>query len=328
MIRYGVIGMGRHGRRYIDHLAAGIPGAQLEAVTRANATLGRKEANALGVRWIEDWPSLINDPLINAVIICVPCIHHREMTVAALRAGKHVLLEKPLAPSWKDGLAIARAAEKARETSGAQLFFAHTLRYSNIVQAIRANRKKIGRLVAVSIDQRLEHKPLAWEHSLKKSGGGVILQTGVHMFDLVRYLTGDEIANLQCQSSRVLEKEVEDRFAILATTAGGTQVTMDGGKYSDGRTGRIEMTGTEGILIGDHIHNHLTLIQGGQRTTIDVGPLAMTLPLVLRDATRCFKSGKAPAIGIRDGLASLAVACAAYESAKSGRIAKPKSVAA
>ncbi|MBQ27267.1 MAG: hypothetical protein CMH81_03880 [Nitrospiraceae bacterium] len=180
-IRYGVIGMGRQGERYIRHIRNDTNHAALVAVTRVDQRKGKKEAGALGVHWEPTWQTLLQNPDVDAVVICVPCSLHRPIAIAALEAFKHVILEKPLAPTLTEGKAIAKSVSKAAR-KGVKLFFAHTLRYSNVITAITKHKTRIGNLVGLILSQRLEHKPLHWEHKKATAGGGNIIQTGVHIF--------------------------------------------------------------------------------------------------------------------------------------------------
>ena len=318
--------MGRHGRRYIDHLREGIPGARLEAVTRRDFARGREEARLLGVRWIAGWRRVLDDPEIDAVAICVPCPWHPKMAVAALEAGKHVVLEKPLAPTLAQGREIERAVQRAGRKSGARLFFAHTLRYSEVVVAAERSVSRIGNPRHLNLTQRLEPKPMAWERLRRTAGGGVVLQTGVHMFDLARRLSGAEVKEVSALADRVVEAEIEDRFSALLELSDGSTASVEAAKYGRGRTGGIEWVGDRGILIGDHVHHRLSILDSRGEKPIRIGPAIMTVREVLKAATLAFREGSEPAITVRDGLASLAIAGACYRSARSGRRERVASV--
>ncbi|HIB53552.1 MAG TPA: Gfo/Idh/MocA family oxidoreductase [Nitrospirales bacterium] len=315
-IRYGVIGMGRQGERYIRHLRVDTNHADLVAVTRADQRKGEKEAAALGVHWEQTWQTLLQNPAVDAVVICVPCSLHRTIAIAAVETRKHVILEKPLAPTLADGKAIATSVSKAAR-KGVKLFFAHTLRYSNVVNAITKHQHRIGDLASLNLSQRLEHKPLLWEHKKTTAGGGNIIQTGTHMFDLVRCITQDEITYVSCIHGRVLEKEVEDSFTAIMETRKGIQITLEGSKYGQGRHGRVELIGPKGMLLGDHVGNTLEFVNQNVSRPIKVGEPAMTVIHVLRDATRAFRGKQPLKITVEDGLASLAIAQACYRSAQS-----------
>ena len=317
-IRYGVIGMGRQGERYIRHIRLDTNHADLVAVTRATPRKGKTAAKALRVAWAESWQSLIQDPNVDAVVVCVPCTLHREIATTALKAGKHVILEKPLAPTLADGKAIVTAVSKSAQ-KGIKLFFAHTLRYSNVVTALTKHKYRIGNLASLNLSQCLEHKSLQWEHMKATAGGGNIIQTGVHIFDLARFITEDEVTHVSCIHGRVLEKEVEDRFTAIMETRKGIQITLEGAKYVQGRSGRVELIGPKGMLLGDHVHNALEILDHKGSRPINVGAPAMTVINVLRDATRAFRGKQQLKITVDDGLASVAIAQACYRSAQSGK---------
>ncbi len=317
-IRYGVVGMGRQGERYIRHIQHDTNHADLVAVTRVNTRKGKAEAKALGVAWAESWQHLIQTPNVDAIVICVPSSLHRTIATTALAAGKHVILEKPLASTLQDGKAIIQAAAKAQR-QGVLLFFAHTLRYSNVVNTAIKHQHRIGTLQGINLTQRLEHKPQAWEHSKRDAGGGNIIQTGVHMFDLARHISQDTITHVSCILGRVLEKEVEDQFTAIMKTRRGIQITLEGSKYLQGRNGGIELLGPKGMLIGDHVRNSLEFVNHKGSKTISVGEMTMTVKNVLKDATRAFRRKEPLKITVNDGMASLAIAHACYRSAQTGK---------
>src|SRR5262245_40745144 len=106
-MNFGLIGCGRHGSRYAGHLLAGdVPGARLVAVSRRDEEKGRRFASETGVRFHLDADSLAEDPSVEAVVVCLPPDLHAEAALAVLRAGRALLVEKPLASTVEEARAI------------------------------------------------------------------------------------------------------------------------------------------------------------------------------------------------------------------------------
>src|SRR5512134_109355 len=103
----GIIGAGKHGVRYANHLAHEVPGAALVAICRRNRAEGEAVAAAHGCAFHDDWHALIDDPRVGAIVTVVPPVLNREIAEAACRARKPILLEKPVAATVADGRRIA-----------------------------------------------------------------------------------------------------------------------------------------------------------------------------------------------------------------------------
>src|SRR6266851_2523845 len=208
----GIVGAGTHGLRYVRHLAEDVEGATLVALCRRNRDEVEALAAAHGSTFHADWRALIEDPRVDAVVTVVPPVLNAPIAEAACRAGKHLLLEKPLAAT----LEAARAIAGAVRVSGIRAMVAQTLRFDATVKAVRAHLPAIAPLHAVTLSQRFEPAPLAWLDRLGESGGGILLHTGVHSIDLLRWLTGAQVVEVSCVTTRLLTTETEDNFVMLA----------------------------------------------------------------------------------------------------------------
>jgi hypothetical protein len=126
MIRFGILGCGAHGERYLRHLKAGdVPGAVPVALWRRDRGAAQVLAARYGVQAHPAWRDLIEDPAVDAVIVATPPGLHPEPILAAARIGKPVLAEKPLAANLAQALALAAALP-----DDARVMVAHTLRFS------------------------------------------------------------------------------------------------------------------------------------------------------------------------------------------------------
>jgi predicted dehydrogenase len=311
----GVIGAGKHGLRYVRHLTEDVEQATLVAVCRRDAREGRAVAAEHGCDFHADWRVLIEDPRIDAVVTAVPPVLNAPIAEAAARAGKHLLLEKPLAHTVD---AARRIATAVRDT-GVRAMVAQTLRFDATVAAVRAHLPVIAPLHALTLSQRFEPSTLPWLDRMAEAGGGVLLHTGIHSIDLLRVLSGREVVDVSCMTARVLTRETEDNFAMVARLdAPGMLAHIAGSRAVAGRTGLIELAGACGQIVADHVHGTAWLIQGRTSTPIAVPESVPTVREVLRAFVTGIRTGAAMPVTVDDGLRAVAVAEAGYRSAARG----------
>src|SRR5262252_2246325 len=205
-ISVGVIGAGKHGQRYLQHLRDDIPELSLAALSRQDGPAGAAQARSLGIAFHAEWQALVADPAVDAVVAVVPPTLHPSIAAAVGAVRKPLLIEKPLAPTG----ATAREVARSIRASGIACLMAHTLRWNTVVRALRLRLPDLGPLRALHLNQRFEPSPLGWIDDPKVSGGGIILHTGVHSFDLVRWLTGREVVRVSCRALRADTRHTED----------------------------------------------------------------------------------------------------------------------
>ena len=315
MIRIALAGLGVHGSRYARHLLAGdVPGARLVAVSRADVAAGKAFAEEHGVEFVVDPVALADRPGVDAVVSAVPPDLHRPIALAAIAAGKALLVEKPLAATVEDAEAIAQAARKAAAT----VAVAHTQRFDPLFAALRERIPSLGALRVVAIDQRLDPGARPW--TVAPGRGGALLVTGVHAFDLVRWLTGAEPVSVAAEVSAAPGRATEDTFAAaLRLSPGDVLATIDNCHRSHGRSGRVSVAGSEGQLFADHVHRHFRLADAKGEHDLGAVPHRPTVVLCLRDFVAAAREGRPAAVGVDDGLAAVRVAEAVRRSAREGR---------
>src|SRR5687767_9143464 len=210
-LRLGLIGLGRHGARYAQHLANGdVPGAELTAAWRRDTVAGAEQCRELGCRFEPDLDRMLASKDIDAFCLVVPAGEHRKLACKVAERRKPLLLEKPLARTIEEALAIIEAFERA----GVPLVIGQTLRFDPLVRALADRSRSFRRLTGFGFEQRLENRGLAWEDDPGASGGGVLIQTAIHTIDALRVVTGRELEVLAATLSRVHYANNED-LALL-----------------------------------------------------------------------------------------------------------------
>ena len=314
-LRIGLIGAGKHGSRYAKHIVEDVPQARLVALCRRQRQEGQRLAAAYHCAYYTDFRDLINDPHLDAIVVAVPPAFHGAIVAAACQAKKHLLIEKPFAISVGEA---CRMRDMIAD-SCVRCMVAHTLRFNTVVQTIKARAQEIAPLHSIYLSQRFEPSPLMWLDHKAESGGGIVLHTGVHSFDLLRFLTGCEVTQVWSQTSQIVTQETEDNFVMTCNLNDPLlKGVVFGSRSTASRSGLIELSGEKGQLVGDHTHGFVHLLRGLDRKEL---PVALATPTV-RETVKAFVEGLQQhtpfPITVEDGIHAVAIAEACYHSAANG----------
>lgn len=191
-IRFGIIGAGAIGAIHMDILSKLGEAAELRAVTDAYLPLAEQRAAEYGIPVVHPSPeALIADPELDAVVVAVPNQFHAPLTIAALQAGKHVLLEKPMAINADKAMEIVQEQQRTGKT----VMIAQQMRFTGLARAVKAviDAGQVGRIYNVKTGwMRKKGIPGwgSWFTRKELAGGGPLIDIGVHMLDLSLHLMG------------------------------------------------------------------------------------------------------------------------------------------
>ena len=314
----GLIGLGRHGMRYVRHLSDPSPDARLVAVCRRDAGQGRAVASRHGVKFFQDYGDLIACPQVDAVIVVTPPSLCLPICLAAVRAGKPLLIEKPLACTGADARTMVRAAE----TAGVPLMTAHTLRFDRAVLALKLQLAAVGARRYLVLTNRVEPRPEVVRDPEDYGGRGVLLEIGIHQLDLVRFLTGEEVAEVRCELERPSPDAAELRALVSLRTTGGLPCVLDVSRVTGGRVCRAEWIGADGQLCADWVHHRVRRVSAGSAVTEQPVEDVPTVAAVFRAFCSALTQGLPMPVTGLDGQRAVEIADACYESAESGRIVR------
>jgi predicted dehydrogenase len=206
-IGVGIIGCGLMGGIHAESYT-GAGGCRVVGFTNRSADKARDLAKKFdGARVFDNVGAMLADDSIDAVSICTSQQVHAEQVIAAARAGKHILVEKPLALTKQELDDVEREVKKA----GVTLMVAHQLRFHPVVEAVRAAMPKLGRCYHFDIEMCFRisaHDGRCW---MDYRSGGFFMELGVHLADLSRHLMGP-IANLSANSLRMNPKRVTEDY--------------------------------------------------------------------------------------------------------------------
>jgi len=323
-----------------------------------NAESAQRAADTFG----QDPPVATTDfatalaPEVDAVIISTPNSQHARQAVAAIEAGKHVLLQKPVAASLSDAEAIARAAAGSRRTVGLYMSYfdqplIHDVRAmigaGALGDVVHCYAKLMHRGGMMWSKEALEGRP-TWRGSLEETGGGCFIQLAVHFIHIFEWMTGSRAVAATAMTNRLHCPgiEGEDIASAVLRLDSGALVTLDMAWCADAE--ELAVHGTGGTV---HYRSNrwLAVSSGGgpfKGRVIDYsgavkeafgGPageeqVSEVVPPAYGDAGnplnqhRVFleaaRDGRAAPVSIESGVRDMRVVAAVYESARSGRVAK------
>lgn len=311
-IGIGLIGLGRHGVRYARHLLRDVPDACLVAVCRRNPALGIGFPIDVEIPCYGEPRELIHDPRVQALVVVTPPRFNREICLAAAEAGKPMLIEKPLAPTGEAAHDMVEAAANAQ----VPLMTAHTLRFDPATIALKAQLADLGQKHYLTLTTRLEDRPQSIPHAGEDGSRGVLLEVGIHLLDMVRFLTEEDVVSVSARMDRPAAAVPETRAVVQLWTSSGMPCLIDVARVAVGRVSRAEWIAGGGQLYVDWSRHTVTRVagtEGDSHTTVSSQPTIVATLCAFLDTLR---SGRpAPITGV-DGLNAVLIADACYRSAE------------
>ena len=248
-IRFGVIGAGKIGSLRIATIKAN-PSAELVAVFDQSKAAAERAVAGTGAKACTDLKEFLDSGL-DAVVVATPCHLHEELCLAAFAAGTHVLCEKPLSNTVEGSANIVAAAKKA----GRILAVGFNLRYYPMVKFARkaVDEGLIGNVTHIRVyggHDGIHKFHSDWEYKMPQSGGGAMMDIGIHMTDLARYFLGEITSVYGSMSESVwhVDGSEDNAIAIFKNPDGivaSYQTTWDEWK---GYKSYVEIYGDNGMV--------------------------------------------------------------------------------
>jgi predicted dehydrogenase len=317
-----------HAWSYARALASS-PSARLVGVFDEDESLGRSVADDFDTPWTADLESLLGTDGLDAVVVCSPTARHRDHVAAAAARGLQVLCEKPLATTAADGLAAVAACREAE----VQLHVAFVSRFLPHVRSIKATLDSgaLGDVVGVRAGNR-GRPPLpptypAWITRPEESGGGALLDHSVHLTDLVRHLTGREVALVAAETGTLLwDTEVEDCALLSLVLEGGAVAGLDPSWSVPANNPWdydffLRLVGTRGSADLDDLAESVRVVSSRRADGLRLAGFADDPDAaMIENFCASVRAGEplVPAATGEDGLRALEVALAGYASSAAG----------
>jgi predicted dehydrogenase len=326
----GVVGLGFLGRRYARFVSM-LEGVTLAGVCDIDGELAREVAAEYGCAVYPDVDALAKVADVAGVIVATPEDHHLEPVLAALAAGKPVLVEKPVAHS----LEAARAIEEAAARAGVPVLVGHLLRFEPRWAGARRRiaAGEIGEVVSVAT-RRIGN---VGDQRVLRGRTTIPLYYGVHDLDVMRWFAGAEattvFARRRSGAVRAAGYDVDDLYTAVVTFANGVLGSAELGWHvpeasAAARTAGALVIGTAGVIEIDQLETGLRLwAAGGEDPGVDAmfwsesyGVPGGAPALEIRHFADCVRGRVEPAIALADATEALRLSLAMEASAATGRV--------
>lgn len=321
-IRVGVIGCGRMGQRRLKTARAN-PRAAVIGCADADPDLARRVAESIDCRAYADSAALVADPAIDCVIVSTPNKFHLDAALAALAAGKHVFLEKPLSRDPAEGRAIVEAAlQHGRFLKvGSNLrYFPSVLKAKDLIDTGAVGEPLFLRGWVGNNGWQLD----SWFKDAEQIGGGAFLDNGCHLLDIARWLLGEVT---ECtgfvSTSHWPVGPLEDLGMGVFRFAGGQLATVQASWTEWQEYNFFEVYGRDGLVRVDNRMPHCTTTvrsRAGAETVWDYSDEPPTsFPAEMDDFLAALVAGRQPAPSGLDGLRAVQMSHGLYEASRTGR---------
>jgi len=326
-LNIGLIGLGRLGRVYARDLATRIPETRLPAVADVSPGLAAQVAEEFDVaEAFQDPREMIASPRVDAVVIVSPTHTHKDLAIAALERGKPVFCEKPLALS----LAECREVQDAvtRHNGFFQMGFMRRFDPGYVAGKKQVDEGRIGTPCVFKATSRDPYRP-SLEYANPASSGGILVDMGIHDFDLARWFMG-EVATVSAIGGTLAYPEL--------ATIGDIDNAIATLVFANGRLGVIDLTrngfygydistellGTAGTVRIGYIRETPILMMTKNSIAHDTVPYFMerferAYTLQLQNFAQNVLADREPPVRVSDGIEALRVALAATEACRSGQ---------
>jgi inositol 2-dehydrogenase len=325
-IKVGLIGLGRLGRVYARDLATRVTGVELAAVADTNATLAEDTARELDIpRWYMDPLAMMDDPSVEAIVIVSPTHTHCDLVVGALERGKPVFCEKPPALSLAETQTMKDAV--GRKQGFLQMGFMRRFDAGYAGAKKRIEAGVIGTPIVFKSSSRDPHRP-SLEYANPASSGGMIVDMGIHDFDLARFFMG-EVTTVAAVGGTLAYPELAevgdiDNAVVTLTFATGCIGIVDlsrSGIYGYDIFG--EILGTTGTLRIGYLRETPLFVMTKNQVAHDTVPFFMerfrdAYTVQLQNFVDNLRNDREPPVTIDDGIGALRIALAATKARETG----------
>jgi UDP-N-acetylglucosamine 3-dehydrogenase len=308
-----VIGTGFWGRNHA-RVFTELEETELLAVCDISAERAKAVAKQFGVKAYTSTAKMLKIKGLDAVSVCTWSTSLAKEALKALKAGKHVLVEKPMAANSKQAETLLKTAEK----EGLHLSVGFLMRFIPGLQHIRKafESQEIGEIVCATAKRVSE-----WPERI--GDVGVVKDLAIHDIDVMRYLFGSDPIAVYAKTGSMRHKKFEDYAHIMLTFERGKNAFIEANWLTPYKTRVLVVTGSRAIAKLDYITQELT-IETAEKTVQPRIPWQEPLKLELQHFARCVFGKEKPFITGLDGLKALKIAEAALKSSKTGRLVKLK----
>ena len=337
-IKVALLGAGFISDIHMESYHRFVPEAEVVAVYTRSADKAKAFAEKHNIpAWFDDLDALIKNSGCDVVDICLPNFLHHEATLKAAAAGKHIIIEKPLAVTLEEADEMIDACHKAH----VKLMYAEELCFAPKYERVRqmVQQGAVGEVYMLKQAEKHSGPHSDWFYDVNLSGGGVLMDMGCHAVQWFRWMTGNApIKSVYATMSTVLHKErtkgEDNSVMIIEFENGVTAVAENSWAKPGGMDDKSEVYGTGGVVYADLFMGNAAVSYSkkgydyamekadttiGWSFTVFEEVFNQGYPHELRHFIDCVLHDKQPLVTGEDGRAVLEVIYAAYASAAEGR---------
>ncbi|MDF2656589.1 MAG: idhA 1 [Bacillota bacterium] len=331
MIKIGIIGAGRIGKVHAKNIAMFVPEMKIKSIADP---FMNEETEAFAARYgiektTKDANDLLNDPEIEAVLICSSTDTHSKYIIEAAKAGKHIFCEKPV----DYDLAKVHEAIETAKHAGVKLQIGFCRRFDHNHRAVYdlVQSGKVGKVNIIKISSRDPEPPPV---SYVKVSGGIFYDMMIHDFDMARFLAASEVTEVNAIGSVLVDPaigeagDVDTAIVTLKFESGALAVIDNSRKAVYGYDQRVEVFGSEGCAQNENDIPNTAVLSNSEGTTYGTAYKVMWdrytgafVAEMQAFADAVVNDKEAPVTGM-DGLYPVLMAAAATKSLKEGRPVK------
>ncbi|HDZ6728173.1 TPA: inositol 2-dehydrogenase [Mannheimia haemolytica] len=336
MLKVGIIGAGRIGRVHSESISKYVKGAEIKAISDVKITEELTAwAKSMGIPEVyDDYKKILQDPEIDAVLVCSSTNTHAPISIEAAQAGKHVFCEKPVDADPAKIREVLSAVEKA----GVKFQVGFNRRFDHNFKAIK-DRVAAGDIGEPHVIRVTSRDPEAPPIEYVKVSGGMFFDMTIHDFDMIRYLSGSEVEEVFAVDTVLVNPEIgkagdiDTAVITLKLKNGAIGVIDNSRKAAYGYDQRAEVFGSKGAI---HITNDTgsTAVFSGENGVVAEKPKYFFLERYMQsfaDEISCFVDSvvndKPTLVNGNDGLQPVLIALAAKKSLEENRPVKLSEVA-
>ena len=308
-----VIGTGFWGKNHA-RVYSELESTELVAICDVSRERAKAVANQFGVKAYTSSSRMLKNEKIEALSVCTWSTKLAEEALKALRAGKHVLVEKPMATYTKQAEKLLEVAEE----NDLHLTVGFLMRFIPGLQHIReaVESKKIGKLVCATA-RRVSQWP-------ERIGDvGVVKDTAIHDIDVMRFISGEDPIGVYAKTGSMKHRKFEDYAQIMLTYEDGKSAFIESNWLTPYKTRTLTVTGSDAIMRLDYMTQELW-IEDPKENLQPRYPWQEPLKCELQHFADCITEKKKPLITGVDGLKALQIAEAALRSSAKNRAIKLK----
>jgi UDP-N-acetylglucosamine 3-dehydrogenase len=312
-IGVAVIGTGFWGKNH-SRIYKELESTNLVAICDVDPERAKVIAEQYGVKAYTDSSLMLKDPEIQAVSVCTWSIKLAEEALKSLHAGKHVLVEKPMATDIKQAQTLLDTAE----ANGLHLTVGFLMRFIPGLQQIKqaVETKKIGEMVSATAKRVTQ-----WPERI--GDVGIVKDTAIHDIDVARFISSEEPVSVYAKMGSMRHRQFEDYAQIMLTYESGKTAFIESNWLTPYKIRSLNVTGSEAIMRLDYNSQELW-IDNAIETVQPRVSFKEPLKAELEHFVECIIGKKTPMITGQDGYKALEIASAAMESSAKNTVVKLK----